>query len=87
MRVTQFASLTQQLAPSTVVDDSSLGAGGVHRNAINGYYNPKPPRPADVNLYQLQGNGTFKLNNGSSSDQYTNWDAVPAAGGRDHRPG
>ena len=75
VRVTQFASLTQQLAPSTVVDDNSLAAGGVHRNAINGYYNPKPPRPANVDLYQLQGNGTFKLNNGSSSDQYTNWDA------------
>ena len=74
VRVTQFASLTQQLAPSTVVDDNSLGAGGALRKAIDGYYNPRPPRPANVDLWQFS-NGAFKVNNGSSSDQYTNWDA------------
>src|SRR3954454_6700009 len=61
VRVTQFASLTQQLAPSTVVDDNSLGAGGALRRAIDGYYNPRPPRPAGVDLWQLS-NGTFKVN-------------------------
>ena len=99
VRVTQFASLTQQLAPSTVVDDNSLGAGGALRRAIDGYYNPRPPRPANVDLWQFS-NGAFKVNNGSSSDQYTNWDAslrqaaetpatpaVPGPRGLHHRRG
>ena len=49
-RVTQFATVTQQLAPSTVVDDESLGPNGILRGAIGGYYNPRPPRPAGVNF-------------------------------------
>ncbi len=35
------------------------------RNAINGYYNPKPPRPANVDLYSAQ--GKVKLNNGRAA--------------------
>ena len=44
-RVTQFATVAEQLAPSTVVDDASLGPNGILRGAIGGYYNPRPPRP------------------------------------------
>jgi hypothetical protein len=72
-RVTQFATVAEQLAPQTVVDDASLGPGGVLRNAIDKYYNPKPPRPAGVDFWQYR-NGNFTLNNAASSDQYTNWD-------------
>ena len=72
VRVTQFATLAQQLAPSTVVDDNSLG--GALRKAIDGCYNPRPPRPSNVDLWQFS-NGSFAVNNSSSSDQYTNWHA------------
>ena len=77
-RVTQFATLSQQLAPSTLVDDASLGNGGALRNAINGYYNPQPPRPSDVNIYSTTApatrlsSGSYSLSN--SQIQYTNWD-------------
>ena len=70
VRVTQFGTVAEQLAPSTVVDDNSLGSGGVLRQAIEGYYNPKPPRPADVDFYS---SGSSKPNN-NGNDQYTNWD-------------
>jgi hypothetical protein len=78
-RVTQFATVSAELAPSTLVDDGALASGGVLRNAINGYYNPKPPRPAGVNFYQYTGSNpasasSFSLNNASSNNQYTNWD-------------
>jgi len=69
-RVTQFGTVTQQLAPSTVVDDRSLGAGGVLRSAVAGYYNPRPPRPSNVNFINTSG----QVNNNASNDQYTNWD-------------
>ena len=49
-RVTQFATVAEQLAPSTVVDDASLGPNGILRGAIGGYYNPRPPRPQGVNF-------------------------------------
>ena len=70
VRVTQFATVAEQLAPSTVVDDNSLGTGGALRRAIEGYYNPKPPRPPDVNFFP---NGSSNPNN-NGNDQYTNWD-------------
>ena len=54
VRVTQFGTLSEKLAPSTVVDDNTLGAGGVLRDAINGYYNPRPPRPNDVEHLPVQ---------------------------------
>ncbi len=69
-RVTQFATATQQLAPSTVVDDGSLGPDGTLRNAIDGYYNPRPPRPAGVNFIDTRG----QVNNSATNNQYTNWD-------------
>lgn len=78
-RVTQFATLAQQLAPRTVIDDASLGTGGALRQAINGYYNPQPPRPSNVNIQSYDGSGNplstsnYRLSN--SSIQYTNWDA------------
>ena len=69
-RVTQFATLSEQLAPSTVVDDNSLGTGGVLRNALTNYYNPRPQRPSNVNFINTSG----QVNNNESNDQYTNWD-------------
>ena len=36
--------------PAPSVDDRSLGPGGALRNAIYGYYNPSPPRPAGVDF-------------------------------------
>ena len=83
VRVTQFATLTQQLAPSTVVDDNSLGAGGVHRKAINGYYNPKPPRPADVDFYQCR-QRNFQAQQQQQQRPVHQLGRVPAPGGRDH---
>jgi hypothetical protein len=69
-RVTQFATLTQQLAPSTVVDDNTLGPGGALRDAIDKYYNPRPQRPSNVNFINTSG----QVNNNESNNQYTNWD-------------
>jgi hypothetical protein len=49
-------------------------------NALAGYYNPKPPRPGNVNFYRYNGSGSpssgnsFSLNNSTSNNQYTNWD-------------
>jgi hypothetical protein len=77
-RVTQFATLSEQLAPYAVVDDASLAVGGVHQTAIIRYYNPRPPRPSSVNIYRYDGNGNpqsssnWRLQNGDT--QYTNWD-------------
>ena len=69
-RVTQFATVTEQLAPSTVVDDESLGPDGTLRGAIGGYYNPRPPRPAGVNFIDTRN----QVNNSATNNQYTNWD-------------
>ena len=69
-RVTQFATLSEQLAPSTVVDDTTLGPNGVLRGAIKNYYDPRPQRPADVNFI----NTNNQVNNNESNNQYTNWD-------------
>jgi uncharacterized repeat protein (TIGR01451 family) len=76
-RVTQFATVSAELAPSTLVDGTSLGPGGVLTNALAGYYNPIPPRPPGVTFHQYKGSGTpFNANswNAGSSTQYTNWD-------------
>jgi uncharacterized repeat protein (TIGR01451 family)/LPXTG-motif cell wall-anchored protein len=78
-RVTQFATVSEQLAASTLVTDSALASGGVLRDALNDYYNPKPPRPAGVNFYQYTGTNpasasSFQLNNATNNNQYTNWD-------------
>jgi hypothetical protein len=76
-RVTQFATVAQQLAPSTLVDDASLAPQGVLRKAVDGYYNPIPPRPSNVAFWQynsgsLTSSGSFSQAN--SLNQYTNWD-------------
>jgi hypothetical protein len=76
-RVTQFATVSEELAPSTLVDDASLDTGGVLGRAITRYYDPKPPRPPDVAFHQYRGSGNpqsaSSWTNGTS-DQYTNWD-------------
>jgi hypothetical protein len=69
-RVTQFGTVSAQLAASTVVSDASLGPGGALRAAVEGYYNPRPPRPPGVNFINTSGN----VNNNTSNNQYTNWD-------------
>ena len=69
-RVTQFATVTQQVAPSTVVDDESLGPEP-SAGAIGGYYNPRPPRPTGVNFIDTHN----QVNNNVSNNQYTNWTA------------
>ena len=41
-RVTQFATVTQELAPYTLVDDAALAQGGALRQGRRlGYYNPE----------------------------------------------
>jgi LPXTG-motif cell wall-anchored protein len=76
-RVTQFATVSEELAPSTLVDDASLAEDGVHGEAITGYYHPKPPRPPGVSFHQYRGAGDPQSPSSwvsGSSDQYTNWD-------------
>ena len=77
-RVLQFATVSQQLAPSTPVDDSTLANGGVLRAAINGYYNPQPPRTPGTSIYQYDGSGDPLSSNNYRQEnnqiQYTNWD-------------
>jgi len=76
-RVLQFASLSEQLAPRAEVTGASLATGGAFRQAINGYYNPIPPRPGDVEIKRFNSGqpelpGSWTSSN--SSTQYTNWD-------------
>jgi uncharacterized repeat protein (TIGR01451 family) len=78
-RVTQFGTVSAELAPPTVVDDAALAQGGALSNALSGYYNPIPPRPSGVSFYQYNGIGSIssatsfqQANNGNN--QYTNWD-------------
>ncbi len=77
-RVTQFATISQQLAPSSQIDDTTLGTNGALREALNDYYDPLPPRPAGVEIKSY--NSGNPLSSGSysseqqSSTQYTNWD-------------
>ena len=66
----------EQLAPSTVVDDESLGPNGILRGAIGGYYNPRPPRPAGVNFIDTRN----VVNNSATNNQYTQLGRVPAPG-------
>jgi hypothetical protein len=78
-RVLQFGSVSAQLAPQQEVTAASLASGGTFRNAINGYYNPRPSTPAGVNLRQYRGSGNPQnagnFNNPSNgTTQYTNWD-------------
>ncbi len=65
-----------------MVDDRSLGPGGALRNAISGYYNPRPPRPNGVDFWQYS-NGRFTVNNNESNNQYTNWDQSLGQAGAD----
>ncbi|MFB7893747.1 hypothetical protein ACFC1I_16225 [Microbacterium sp. NPDC056044] len=76
-RVIQFASLSQQLAARATVTSASLLTGGVFRNAINGYYNPIPPRPSSVEIKRYNSGNPSSASSwqsANSSNQYTNWD-------------
>ncbi len=78
-RVTQFATFSEQLAPRTLVDAASTSAAGALTVAMNKYYNPKPPRPADSTIYKYKGNGAWNspanYTVDNTANQYTNWDA------------
>ncbi len=76
-RVTQFASLSEELAPRGQVDTTSLAQNGALGKAVAKYYNPIPRRPGNVNIHSYnsgnyQSSGSYRLANGSN--QYTNWD-------------
>ncbi len=77
-RVTQFASISEELAPQAEVTEASMQSGGAFRNAINDYYDPIPPRPSGVDIWSYDGrgdpqsSGNYRQSNGSN--QYTNWD-------------
>lgn len=77
-RVTQFATLSELLAPRTLIDDASMADGGALGEAIQGYYNPRPGRPSNVNIYSYDGSGdptsSGNFNLANNSVQYTNWD-------------
>ncbi|HYN31494.1 MAG TPA: hypothetical protein VES40_02620, partial [Ilumatobacteraceae bacterium] len=76
-RVTQFATISAELAVREEVTAAAVQNGNF-RTAINKYYNPKPPRPLGVNIYNYRGSGsplsTGSWSSANSSNQYTNWD-------------
>ena len=78
-RVTQFATFSEVLAPTTLINDANLDpTTGVLGGAIADYYNPKPPRPGGSSIFQYDGSGAtgsdgnWDLRN--DRNQYTNWD-------------
>ena len=77
-RVTQFASLSELLAARTQIDDTSMADGGALAEALQRYYTPIPPRPANVNIYLYSGaephSRAAASRPANSSNQYTNWD-------------
>lgn len=77
-RVLQFATLSEQLAAQAEVTQASVRPGGVFREALDDYYNPKPPRPGNVNIYSYDGSGNAQSSSNwrssNGSDMYTNWD-------------
>ncbi len=85
-RVTQFGTVSAQLAARTGVDDASLGPGGALSAALAGYYNPIPPAvpPQTFRRYDGSGSPLSASNYGAAnttSNQYTNWDqALDQAG-------
>ena len=76
-RVLQFGTFTEELAAFAEVTEDSLQSGGVFRGAIDDYYDPRPPQPPGVVIYQYDGSGdpqsasNWRTANGR--DQYTNW--------------
>ena len=91
-RVTQFATVSAELAPSTLVDDAALAPGGVLRGALAGYYDPKPPRPLNVNFYRYNGGspssaGSFKLDNAVEQQPVHELGRGPAPGRIGHVAG
>jgi hypothetical protein len=77
-RVTQFGSVSEELAPRTLVDETSLANDGPLGEAVADYYSPIPPRPDDTTIYSYDGSGTplssQNQNVSNGSNQYTNWD-------------
>ncbi len=76
-RVTQFGTVSQQLAPATLVDDTALAPGGALRNALNGYYaNGNSPPRGPWTLHQYRGGNPQSASSwrDGTSTQYTNWD-------------
>ena len=77
-RVLQFASFSEELATQVEVTQQSLAPGGVLRQAVNDYYQPKPPRPTGASIYRYDGRGDpqslSNWNRRNSDNQYTNWD-------------
>lgn len=78
-RVTQFATLAEELAARGQVDDEALERTGPLGESLQRYYNPLPPRPANRAIYQyrsgpVQQAGSYRAS--SSSTQYTNWDGA-----------
>ena len=63
-----------------MVDAASLAPNGALRKAINGYYNPIPPRRRGTNIYSYRGGNGDPLvaqqlqPRATARNQYTNWD-------------
>ncbi|MFC8680948.1 LPXTG cell wall anchor domain-containing protein [Microbacterium ureisolvens] len=72
-RVLQFASFAGELAPRAIIDEASMDTGGAFRNAVDDYYDPRPPQPAGVNMYRYSSNRWQQVT-GQTYWQYTNWD-------------
>jgi uncharacterized repeat protein (TIGR01451 family) len=86
-RVIDFGTVARETAPTgSLVTTASLASGGVHRVAINKYYNPKPPIQSGVTPYEFRSgnvNSTSSYRVGSTSNtQYTNWDQALDQAGR-----
>ena len=76
-RVIDFGTVARVSAPRTVVTTASLEEGGVFADALEAYYNPKPPLPPPpATAHQfINGNPLLERNYRLGSDpQYTNWD-------------
>ena len=81
---------SEELAPRGIIDAASSRPAVSSGEAINDYYNPKPPRPGAVEIKRYNNGNPAAAGSWQSANadnQYTNWDqslldtAVAAGGG------
>ncbi|WCO69099.1 hypothetical protein PO878_10215 [Iamia majanohamensis] len=82
-RVLDFGTVARETAPATLVTSESVAPGGVHRQALDAYYHPKPPLQPGVTGHRYSGGDPQSESSyrTGSDPQYTNWDqALDLAG-------
>lgn len=84
-RITQFASRSAELAPSTEITRAAVQPGGALTKAINGYY-PGPAVPSGVEFHKYLGGNRDLLDPDSfkrtTETVWTNWDDALADAGK-----